>query len=225
MTMNKCVTVSITPWLSVRDGARAVEFYKSALGADEVYHVGDPGGAIVSRLSIGGAEFWVADESPEHGNFSPDLLGGGSVKMILIVPDPDSTFAKAVAAGAREVYPVQEEHGWPWAAWSIHSAITGRSGAPSHRRQWIRGWPSCTAPRTCWSGLMSLRPIHCQTCHQRTALKRGCCTRCITRHRKSRGCRQDDVGRAGAVGPGFAGAGQGAAWRPPMGQITSRKAK
>ena len=112
MTTNKCIAASITPWLSVRDGARAVEFYKSAFEANEVYHVGDPGGSIVSRLSIEGAEFWVSDESPEHGNFSPESLGGGSVKMILTVPDPDSTFANAVAAGAREVNPVHEEHGW-----------------------------------------------------------------------------------------------------------------
>jgi PhnB protein len=102
MTTNKPITVSITPWLSVRKGALAVEFYKSAFAANEVYHVCDPAGSIVSRLSIEGAEFWVSDESPEHGNFSPDSLGGGSVKMI-IVPDPDSMFAKAVAAGAREV--------------------------------------------------------------------------------------------------------------------------
>ncbi len=112
MTANNHIAVSITPWLSVRNGTLAVQFYKSAFGANEVYHVGDPAGSIVSRLSIEGAEFWVGDESPEHGNFSPESLGGGSVKMILIVPDPDAMFAKVVAAGAREVYPVQEEHGW-----------------------------------------------------------------------------------------------------------------
>jgi PhnB protein len=90
-----------TPWLSVRNGARAVEFYKSAFGANETYHVGNPAGEVVSRLSVDGAEFWLSDESPEHNNFSPESLGGGSVKMLLIVPDPDSMFAKAVAAGTR----------------------------------------------------------------------------------------------------------------------------
>jgi PhnB protein len=103
---------SIAPMLSVRNGARAVEFYKSALGAVEVYRVEDPSGAVVSRLSVQGAEFWVADESPEHGNFSPESLGGGSVRMVLTVPDPDASFAKAVAAGAREVAPVANQHGW-----------------------------------------------------------------------------------------------------------------
>src|SRR2546423_7969481 len=94
------VACSIAPMLSVRNGARAVEFYKGAFGATEVYRVDDPGGAVVSRLSIDGAEFWVADESPEHGNFSPESLGGGSVRMILTVPDPDAVFARALAAGA-----------------------------------------------------------------------------------------------------------------------------
>jgi PhnB protein len=61
--------------LSVRNGARAVEFYKSAFGAIEVHRVEDPGGSVVSRLSVDGAEFWLSDESPEHGNFSPESLG------------------------------------------------------------------------------------------------------------------------------------------------------
>src|SRR6476661_6350410 len=92
---------SVAPMLSVRNGARAVEFYKTAFGATEVYRIEDPGGAVVSRLSVGGAEFWVSDESPEHGNFSPETLGGGTVRLILTVPDPDAVFAQALAAGAQ----------------------------------------------------------------------------------------------------------------------------
>ena len=84
--------------LSVRRGAEAVEFYKSALGADVVYRIEAPDGAVVARLSIDGAEFWVADESPEHKNFSPETLGGGTVRMVMIVDDPDAAFAKAVAS-------------------------------------------------------------------------------------------------------------------------------
>lgn len=106
------VRCSLAPLLSVRNGARAVEFYKSAFGALEVYRVEDPGGAVVSRLSIEGAEFWVSDESPEHENFSPESLGGGTARMVLTVPDPDAIFAKALAAGARQVVPVGEAHGW-----------------------------------------------------------------------------------------------------------------
>ena len=104
---------SVSPMLSVRHGARAVEFYKAAFGATEIYRVEDPGGSVVSRLSVDGAEFWLSDESPEHGNFSPESLGGGSVRMILTVPDPDAMFARAVAAGAREVSAMQDEpYGW-----------------------------------------------------------------------------------------------------------------
>jgi PhnB protein len=106
------VGYSIAPMLSVRNGARAVEFYKSAFGAAEVYRVEDPGGSVVSRLSVEGAEFWLADESPEHDNFSPESLGGGSVRMILTVPDPDAMVAQALAAGAREVVAVEEAYGW-----------------------------------------------------------------------------------------------------------------
>ena len=103
---------SITPLLSVRRGAQAVEFYKSAFGVTEVFRVEDPAGAVVARLSVDGAEFWVADESPEHGNFSPESLSGGTVRMIMAVENPDASFARAIAAGATEVWPVHEEYGW-----------------------------------------------------------------------------------------------------------------
>lgn len=103
---------TLTPWLSVRGGAQAVEFYKAAFGAVEVYHLEDPGGSVVSRMSIMGAEFWLSDESPEHGNYSPPSLGGATARMILTVADPDAVFARALDAGAVEVYPVTEEHGW-----------------------------------------------------------------------------------------------------------------
>jgi PhnB protein len=98
--------------LSVRQGARAVEFYKSAFGAVEVFRVEAPDGAVVSRLSVKGAEFWVSDESPAHGNFSPESLGGGTVRMILTVPDPDAMFAQALAAGAQQVVEMKDDYGW-----------------------------------------------------------------------------------------------------------------
>ena len=106
------IACSIAPLLSVRYGARAVEFYKAAFGAVEAYRVEDPDGNVVSRLSVDGAEFWVADESPEHSNFSPESLSGGTVRMILTVADPDAMFDRAVAAGAREVVAMENAHGW-----------------------------------------------------------------------------------------------------------------
>jgi PhnB protein len=107
------VLTSVAPMLSVREGARAVEFYKAAFGAVETYRVESPDGAVVSRLAIEGAEFWVADESPEHANFSPATLNGGTTRIILTIADPAAVFARAIAAGAREVHPVRdEEYGW-----------------------------------------------------------------------------------------------------------------
>jgi PhnB protein len=103
---------SIAPWLSVRNSAQAVNFYKSAFGAIEAFRLESPDGAVVARLSVDGAEFWVGDESPENGNFSPQTLGGGSVRMILTVADPDAMFSRALKAGASEVIPVREEYGW-----------------------------------------------------------------------------------------------------------------
>lgn len=96
----------------MRGSAKAVEFYKQALGAVEVYHLDGPEGSVVARLSVDGAEFWVGDESPEHKNFSPEMIGGCSVRLILTVADPDAMFARAVKAGASQVYPVSEGHGW-----------------------------------------------------------------------------------------------------------------
>jgi PhnB protein len=103
---------SIAPWLSVRDSARAVDFYKSAFAAAEVYRLDGPEGSVVARLSVDGAEFWLGDESPEHGNLSPQTVGGTSVRMILTVADPDAVFARALQAGASAVWPVSEGHGW-----------------------------------------------------------------------------------------------------------------
>ncbi len=98
--------------LSVRNGAKAVEFYKTAFQATEVYRVEAEDGAVVSRLSVNGAEFWVADESPENASFSPETVGGGTVRMILTVPQPDPFFAAALQAGAQEIEPLAEQYGW-----------------------------------------------------------------------------------------------------------------
>jgi PhnB protein len=102
----------IVPMLSVRNGARAVEFYKAAFGASELFRLDGEGGTVVAQLAVDGAQFWVADESPEHLNFSPESLGGGSVRMVMTVDDPDAAFERAVAAGARVVTLVSNDYGW-----------------------------------------------------------------------------------------------------------------
>ena len=81
------ITTSIAPWLSVRNSAAAADFYKVAFSAVELFRLEDPGGGVVARLSVDGAEFWLSHESPEHGNYSPASLGGGSVRIISTIVD------------------------------------------------------------------------------------------------------------------------------------------
>lgn len=98
--------------LSVRNGARAIEFYIAAFGATVLYRVDAPDGAVVAQLAVDGASFWVADESPEHQNFSPDTLKGGTVRMILTAEEPDAVFKRAVSAGATIVCDMTNDYGW-----------------------------------------------------------------------------------------------------------------
>lgn len=105
---------SISPEISVRRGREAVAFYEQAFGAVEVYRVGgtDEHPPVVSQLAVGETTFWVSDESPEHGHFSPETLGGSTLRLLLVVDDPAAAVARAVAVGASEVSPVAAEHGW-----------------------------------------------------------------------------------------------------------------
>jgi PhnB protein len=100
--------------LSVRRGREAIAFYEAAFGAVQEYRVGgtDAHPEVVAQLTIGGAVFWVSDESPEHGNHSPESVGGATVRLLLVVDDPAAAVERAVAAGATLVHPVEEAHGW-----------------------------------------------------------------------------------------------------------------
>jgi PhnB protein len=104
------IACSIAPWLTVRDGGQALRFYQQAFGATVVYRLEDPDAGVVARLSVEGAEFWLSDGQLDGAR--QESLGGGSVRMILTVANPDTVFAQALAAGASEVFPVGEEHGW-----------------------------------------------------------------------------------------------------------------
>ena len=131
--------MEISPELSVRRGHAAVEFYKAAFGAVEIYRVGgtDEHESVVSQLSVGKGSFWVADESPENRNFSPESLGGSTVRLLLIVEDPRSVCEQAVALGATQVAPVEESHGW----------LLGRIEDP-FGHQWEIGKPLTEWPPT-----------------------------------------------------------------------------
>jgi PhnB protein len=124
----------IAPMLSVRRGKSAVEFYKAAFGAIELFRIENDGGEVVARMAVEGAEFWVADESPKHLNFSPESLGGGTVRMVMVVEDPDASFKRALAAGGKVIWPVENQHGWrvgrivdPFGHhWEIGKPVAGR---------------------------------------------------------------------------------------------------
>lgn len=105
------VKTSIAPWLSSSDNKKAIEFYESAFGATVVYRLDSPEGGGVVRLSVGGAEFWLSEES-DAAQSNPAPLGAGTIRMILTVANPDAVFAQAIKAGATEVFPVGEGHGW-----------------------------------------------------------------------------------------------------------------
>ena len=107
------VETTLTTLLNVRRGAEAIDFYTRAFGATTLSRLDAPDGSVVARLSIGKGDFWVADESPAHQNFSPETLGGSTMRMVIIADDPDAVFDHAIAAGASSICPVQDEsYGW-----------------------------------------------------------------------------------------------------------------
>ncbi len=108
----KVQKTTIAPMLSVRNGIKAIEFYKAAFDAIEIYRIQDGDDKVVAKLSVEGAEFWLADESPENSNFSPVTLNGSSVRMVMTVDNPDALFSKAIFAGAIQVWPIKEDYGW-----------------------------------------------------------------------------------------------------------------
>ena len=124
------VATRISPWLSVSDATRAVEYYERAFGAVAVERLEEPPGSVmVAQLSIAGATFWVQQD----GETSPGALGGRSpVRMILTVEDPDTLFSRAVAAGGAEVAPVREAHGWRVGRLADPFGHHWEVGRPSH---------------------------------------------------------------------------------------------
>lgn len=103
------IATTLTPMLTVRNAAQAIEFYRKAFGAAEVSRLETPTGQIVAELSIAEQSFFVVDENPRAHNLSPQSLGGTTVRMSLIVDDPDAAAARALAAGATEVFPIEDQ--------------------------------------------------------------------------------------------------------------------
>jgi len=99
----------IIPMLSLRNAAKAIEFYERAFGAREVLRSTAPDGRVVAQLAIGDAIFGVVDEATQVGNTSPETLGGTSVRISLLVADPDAVAQRAVDAGAEIMFPIADQ--------------------------------------------------------------------------------------------------------------------
>jgi len=105
------VKTTLAPWLTVPNGAKALDFYKAAFNAVETYRLETADGLVV-KLSVNGAEFWLSSGNTKQENSDVQSLTSENIRMILTVSDPDTLFANALAAGASEVFPIGEEHGW-----------------------------------------------------------------------------------------------------------------
>ncbi len=101
---------SITPYLTVADGAGAIAFYQRVFGATVVVQLSDPAGNIGhAELRIGAGRIMLSDEYPEVESVGPVRLGGSSFTVHIYVEDADAVFARAIAAGATALRPVEDQ--------------------------------------------------------------------------------------------------------------------
>ncbi len=127
---------TIQPQLWVEAGASAVSFYEDAFGARRLHIVGD-GEDVVAQLAIDEAVFWVVTAGASSERMVPRNVGGSTGRILLVVADPAAVLGRAVAAGATEKSPVDEEHGW----------LVGRVVDPSGH-EWEIGKPIVEWPPT-----------------------------------------------------------------------------
>jgi PhnB protein len=102
------------PFLAVRDVPAAIDFYEAAFGAVESYErLVAPDGSVVAEIEIDGNRVGLATERPDLGTPSPESAGATTVRLSLVVDDPDDVAARAVDAGARLIFPVEDQpYGW-----------------------------------------------------------------------------------------------------------------
>ena len=100
---------ALYPFLAVRDTDAAIEFYAEAFGATIRERLEAPNGVVVAVLEIGGMPFGIATEAPDLGTPSPETAGATTVRVSLHVDDPDAAAARAIAAGATEMFPVADQ--------------------------------------------------------------------------------------------------------------------
>jgi PhnB protein len=122
---------SLTPMLTVTSAAAAIDFYRDAFDATEQARFTAPTGHVVAELAIDRLRFFVVDENPAAFNLAPSSLNGTTVRLNLIVDDPDATAAQAIRAGANEIFPVADQP---------YGLRQGRVGDPDGHH-WLIGRP------------------------------------------------------------------------------------
>jgi thioredoxin-dependent peroxiredoxin len=101
---------SVTAYLITKNAASAIEFYKTAFGAVELFRMDQPDGRVGhAEIKIGDSPIMLADEFPEMNHVSPQTLGGSPVSLMIYVEDVDTVFNRAIGAGASEQKPVQDQ--------------------------------------------------------------------------------------------------------------------
>ena len=100
---------SVTPYLIIKGAADAIEFYKKAFGATELFRMDHQGKVGHAELKIGDSPIMLADESTEMGYKSPTTLGGSPVSIMIYVDDVDTIFKQAIGAGGKEQKAVQDQ--------------------------------------------------------------------------------------------------------------------
>src|SRR5437899_1456204 len=101
---------SVTPYLIIKGAANAIEVYKKAFGASEMFRMAQPDGRVGhAELKIGDSRVMLADEFPEMGARGPQTIGGSPITLYLYVEDVDAVAGRAVAAGAKTVRPVEDQ--------------------------------------------------------------------------------------------------------------------
>ena len=101
---------SVTPYLSIKGAAAAIDYYKEVFGATELFRMGGPDGKIGhAEIKIGNSPIMLADEYPEMEFVSPQTLGGTPIGLMIYVDDVDTMFKQAISRGAKEVKPLQNQ--------------------------------------------------------------------------------------------------------------------
>ena len=100
---------SVTPYLVIKGAADAIEFYKKAFGATELFRMENGGKVGHAEIKIGDSPIMLSDEHPEMGFVGPTTLGGTPVSIMIYVDDVDTVFSQAIAAGGKELKPLKDQ--------------------------------------------------------------------------------------------------------------------